>query len=70
MAQNGAKMLTVQSEREPLLTIQEAAQYLRLSRAKVYGMAATGELPAVRMGRSVRIRRDRLDAWLDSRSDR
>ena len=49
-----------------LLTIEEAARYLRLSRAKVYSMAARGELPAVKMGRSVRIRRERLDAWLDA----
>jgi excisionase family DNA binding protein len=51
-----------------LLTIEEAAQYLRLSRAKVYQMAQRGEVPSVRMGRSVRIRRDRLDGWLDARS--
>jgi excisionase family DNA binding protein len=53
-----------------LLTIEEAARYLRLSRAKVYSMAARGELPAVKMGRSVRVRRDRLDAWLDSQDAR
>ena len=51
-----------------LLTIEEAARYLRLSISKTYGMAARGELPSVRMGRSVRIRRDRLDAWLDAQS--
>ena len=51
-----------------LLTIEEASRYLRISRAKTYLMAKCGELPAVRMGRSVRIRRDRLDAWLDEQS--
>ena len=51
-----------------LLTIEEAARYLRLSRAKVYQMAQRSELPSVRMGRSVRVRRDRLDAWLDEQS--
>jgi len=53
-----------------LLTVDEAARFLRISRAKAYGMAQTGELPTVRMGRSVRIRRDRLAAWLDERSTR
>jgi excisionase family DNA binding protein len=53
-----------------LLTIDEAARYLRLSRAKVYSMAARGELPSVKMGRSVRVRRERLDAWLDSQDHR
>ena len=51
-----------------LLTIVEASHYLRISRAKTYLMAKRGELPAVRMGRSVRIRRDRLDAWLDEQN--
>ena len=51
-----------------LITVEEAARILRISRGKAYGMAATGELPVVKMGRSVRVRRDRLDAWLDARS--
>ncbi len=51
-----------------LLTIEETARLLRLSRAKTYQLAATGDLPCVKVGRSVRVRRDRLDAWLDARS--
>ncbi|MEW5989726.1 MAG: helix-turn-helix domain-containing protein [Chloroflexota bacterium] len=51
-----------------LWTVDEVAAFLRISRAKAYAMAAAGDLPTVRMGRSVRVRRDRLDAWLDARS--
>lgn len=51
-----------------LMTIPEAAQFLRLSRAQVYAMAQRGELPCVRLGRSVRVRRDRLADWLDRKS--
>lgn len=62
-------MAMTTADREPdVLTIEEAARYLRLSRAKVYGLAASGELPAFRVGRSVRIRRERLEAWLDARA--
>ena len=53
-----------------LLTVEEVAQMLRLSRAKAYALTASGELPSVRLGRSVRVRRDRLEAWLDARSSR
>jgi excisionase family DNA binding protein len=53
-----------------LITIEEAARYLRLSRAKTYQLAAVGDLPVVRVGRSVRVRADRLPAWLDERSSR
>jgi excisionase family DNA binding protein len=62
--------MPTQDQMPVLLTIEEAASYLRLSRAKVYSMAACGELPAVRLGRSVRVRRDRLDAWLEVQSTR
>ena len=56
---------------EPLLmSLEETARLLRISRGKAYQMAATGELPVVRMGRSVRVRRDRLQAWLDERTSR
>lgn len=56
---------------EPLLiSLEETARLLRISRGKAYAMAATGDLPVVRMGRSVRVRRDRLEAWLDERSSR
>lgn len=51
-----------------LLTVEEAARLLRISRGKAYALAASGELPTVRMGRSVRVRRDRLEAFLDERS--
>jgi excisionase family DNA binding protein len=62
--------IALRQEAAPILTIEEAASYLRLSRAKVYQLAAAGELPSIRVGRSVRVRRDRLDAWLDSKSSR
>ena len=62
--------LTVPATEPGLLTVDEAAAFLRISRAKAYQLRATGELPTVRMGRSVRVRRDRLMAWLDERSSR
>ena len=51
-----------------LLTIGQVAEILQLSKARCYEMAASGELPVVKLGRSVRVRRDRLDRWLDDRS--
>ncbi len=38
-----------------LLTVAEVADVLRLSRATVYRMVASGALPALKLGRSVRI---------------
>lgn len=53
---------------QTLLTVEEVARMLRISRGKAYSMAASGAIPTVRMGRSVRVRQDRLEAWLDARS--
>ena len=60
--------LTLPDEPGALLTIEEVARLLRISRGKAYSMAAVGDLPTVTMGRLVRVRRDRLEAWLDERS--
>lgn len=37
------------------LTVVEVATVLRLSKMTVYRLIATGELPSVRIGRSIRI---------------
>jgi excisionase family DNA binding protein len=51
-----------------LLDAAEAANALSLSRAKVCAMASNGEIPSVRIGRSVRIPRDVLIAWVNDRA--
>lgn len=47
-----------------LLTIEETARSLRLSRAKVYALIRSASLPVVREGRSVRVSVDTLHAWI------
>ena len=47
-----------------VMTTEEAAAYLRVSRATVYRLARAGELPAVQIGGRWRFRRDLSDAWL------
>lgn len=38
-----------------LLTVEEAACFLSISRSRVYELMATGELPSVTIGRSRRV---------------
>jgi excisionase family DNA binding protein len=53
-----------------LLTIEEAARLLNIGRTRAYEMAADGTMPGViHIGRSVRVSRRRLDAWVDEQSD-
>ena len=51
-----------------LLRAEEAAKLLSLGRTTVFAMLATGELPAVRVGRAVRVRRADLDKWIEERA--
>jgi excisionase family DNA binding protein len=46
-----------------VLTVHDVAHYLRLSEAKVYRMAREGSVPAFRIGKSWRFRRDVIDEW-------
>ena len=48
-----------------LLTPQEAAEALAISPRKLWSMTASGEIPSVRIGRSVRIDIRDLIAFID-----
>ena len=42
----------------------EAAQAIGIGRSKVYELIASGELPSIRIGGSVRVPVDALRAWI------
>jgi excisionase family DNA binding protein len=48
-----------------LLTAQDVSIILRVTPHRVYQMARQGELPAIRVGRCLRIDEVKLQAWLD-----
>ena len=50
-------------------TIEEAARLLRIGRSAAYAAARSGELPVIRVGRSLRVPRHRLEAMLGPISD-
>ena len=47
-----------------LLTADQVAQILQLSKARVYEDARRGIIPSVRIGRLVRFSEEALDAWI------
>lgn len=51
------------TEMNTIMTVQDVAKYLRLSQAKVYRLAQAGEIPAMRIGKSWRFRKDLIDEW-------
>jgi excisionase family DNA binding protein len=50
---------------QQLMTVDEVADYLQLNRQTISRMAQRGELPAVKIGRHWRFRRETLDRYLD-----
>lgn len=52
------------------LTVGEVAATLRVSTMTVYRLINAGQLPAVRIGRSFRVREGELDRYLDERHTR
>ncbi|MGI8493375.1 MAG: helix-turn-helix domain-containing protein [Acidimicrobiales bacterium] len=50
--------------RSRFLTVAEVAETLRVSNMTVYRLVQSGEIPALRVGRSYRIREDDLDSYL------
>jgi excisionase family DNA binding protein len=50
---------------QQLMTVEEVAKYLQLNPQTVSRMAQRGELPAAKIGRHWRFRRETLDKFLD-----
>jgi excisionase family DNA binding protein len=47
------------------LKVPEVAQELRIARSRAYELVADGTIPAVKIGRSVRVSRKELLRWLE-----
>jgi excisionase family DNA binding protein len=47
-----------------ILTLEEAADYLRFHPSTVYRLARNGQLPARKIGKQWRFHREALDRWL------
>jgi excisionase family DNA binding protein len=59
--------VTVTAFRHELLTAREVAELMRVSTMTVYRLIKSGELPAIRVGKHLRIRRDDVEAYFDRR---
>lgn len=55
---------------EPLLTVGEVANLMRVSNMTVYRLIKSGQLSAVRVGKNYRIRRGDVDRYLSDRAVR
>lgn len=54
---------------DSVLTIGELSNYLKISRSTLYKLAQEGKLPAQKVGRHWRFRKESIDAWLDAKAE-
>jgi excisionase family DNA binding protein len=51
-------------EREPFLTVEEVAAYLRVDRYTIYRLVSKGKIPGFKVGRQWRFKPSVLERWL------
>ena len=59
--------LTIHYTKSQFLTVAEVARVLRISNMTVYRLISSGQLPAVRVGKSYRLREEDVDRYLSER---
>jgi excisionase family DNA binding protein len=68
MAEDIKSVPTNEESMPDMMTISEVAKYLKLHELTVRRLAREGELPAFKVGRQWRIKRDLLENWIQERS--
>jgi excisionase family DNA binding protein len=61
--------LQMGNEPESIMTIKEIAEYLKIPKSTVYKLAQEGSIPAQKVGRHWRFKREVIDRWLENRSE-
>jgi excisionase family DNA binding protein len=54
---------------DTILTIKDVAAYLKVNERTVYRLAASGNIPAFKVGGSWRFRKDALEQWISEQSN-
>lgn len=59
--------MTLDDDLPPILTVEQTAKILGISRGLAFAAARTGQLPTIRIGRRILVPRDQLRRLLDVR---
>ena len=51
-----------------LMTIEDLAEYLKVTRRTIYEWLKTNKIPAVKLVGQWRFRKDKIDAWIENKS--
>lgn len=55
---------------DPILTIKDVANYLKVNERTIYRLAASGELPGFKVGNSWRFKQNELEQYIAARHNR
>jgi len=55
------------NEQSDVFTIDELAQYLKVSKSTLYKLAQNGRVPGQKVGKHWRFRKATIDRWLEER---
>jgi len=47
------------------LTLEQIAKYLQMSTSSIYKMAQAGKIPAYKVGRQWRFKKEEIDRWIE-----
>lgn len=47
------------------LTLEQIAEYLQMSTSSIYKMAQKGKIPAYKVGRQWRFKKEEIDRWVE-----
>ncbi len=47
------------------LTLEQIAEYLQMSTSSIYKMAQAGRIPAYKVGRQWRFKKEEIDSWVE-----
>ncbi|MGB9919266.1 MAG: helix-turn-helix domain-containing protein [Moorellales bacterium] len=64
---NASSTPLTQAELPSILTMVDIARFLRIGRSAAYELARRPDFPAIRLGRSIRVRREAFLAWVVGR---
>jgi len=54
---------------DSILTIKDVAQYLKVNERTIYRLAASGDIPAFKVGNSWRFKREDLENWMERQNN-
>ena len=50
---------------DEIMTLEEAANYLKIGKSTLYKMAREGKIPTLKIANQWRFRKEKIDQWLE-----